>query len=490
MARVNSHAALNPVILGAGPAGLTAAYMLSKHGIRSVILEKSNMVGGHARTEVHDGYRFDIGGHRFFSKIEVVNDIWNEVLGEEFLKVPRLSRIYYNDKYFDYPLKLINVLKGLGPLNSFLILMSYLYAQVRPFPREDNLEEWVSNRFGRKLFRTFFKTYTEKVWGIPCTEIRAEWVAQRITNLTFFVALKNAIFKPKTTVAKTLIDKFDYPRYGPGMMWESMRDKLHDQGSNVMHDAQVVRIERTGNHIDQVIIQRDGQEEAIGGSHFLSTMPIKQFVLGLDPAPPPEIVEAIGKFKYRDFLTVCLIVNKKDLFPDNWIYIHSPKAKVGRIQNFKNWSEAMVPDLSKTSLGMEYFCNAGDELWNMADSDLIELAKEDLEIVGMAEAADIEGGLVIRQSHAYPVYDADYNSSRDAVHEYLSSFDNLYPAARNGLHRYDNQDHAMFSAILAVENMLGGDHDVWTINTEKEYHEVVIESKERVPANATPGSPC
>ena len=311
MARVNSHAALNPVILGAGPAGLTAAYMLSKHGIRSVILEKSNMVGGHARTEVHDGYRFDIGGHRFFSKIEVVNDIWNEVLGEEFLKVPRLSRIYYNDKYFDYPLKLINVLKGLGPLNSLLILMSYLYAQVRPFPREDNLEEWVSNRFGRKLFRTFFKTYTEKVWGIPCTEIRAEWVAQRITNLTFFVALKNAIFKPKTTVAKTLIDKFDYPRYGPGMMWESMRDKLHDQGSNVMHDAQVVRIERTGNHIDQVIIQRDGQEEAIGGSHFLSTMPIKQFVLGLDPAPPPEIVEAIGKFKYRDFLTVCLIVNKK-----------------------------------------------------------------------------------------------------------------------------------------------------------------------------------
>ena len=490
MARVNSHAALNPVILGAGPAGLTAAYMLSKHGIRSVILEKSNMVGGHARTEVHDGYRFDIGGHRFFSKIEVVNDIWNEVLGEEFLKVPRLSRIYYNDKYFDYPLKLINVLKGLGPLNSLLILMSYLYAQVRPFPREDNLEEWVSNRFGRKLFRTFFKTYTEKVWGIPCTEIRAEWVAQRITNLTFFVALKNAIFKPKTTVAKTLIDKFDYPRYGPGMMWESMRDKLHDQGSNVMHDAQVVRIERTGNHIDQVIIQRDGQEEAIGGSHFLSTMPIKQFVLGLDPAPPPEIVEAIGKFKYRDFLTVCLIVNKKDLFPDNWIYIHSPKAKVGRIQNFKNWSEAMVPDLSKTSLGMEYFCNAGDELWNMADSDLIELAKEDLEIVGMAEAADIEGGLVIRQSHAYPVYDADYNSSRDAVHEYLSSFDNLYPAGRNGLHRYDNQDHAMFSAILAVENMLGGDHDVWTINTEKEYHEAVIESKERVPANATPGSPC
>ena len=483
MVTSNSNAHSEVVILGAGPAGLTAAYELGKQGIRSLVLEKSHMVGGHARTESYKGYRFDIGGHRFFTKIETVNEIWREVLGDEFLTVSRLSRIYYNDTFFDYPLRLMNVIKGLGVVNSALILFSYVYARIHPYPKEENFEEWVSNRFGRRLFRIFFKTYTEKVWGMPCTAIRAEWVAQRISNLTFLVALKNAIFKPKETTAKTLIEEFQYPRLGPGMMWEAMRDRVEAQGSAVRLDSDVVRIERSDNRIDRVVVRRgDGEEEAVEGAHFVSSMPVKELILRMDPPPPPEILEAINKFQYRDFLTVTLIVNKKDLFPDNWIYVHSSKVQVGRIQNFKNWSPDMVPDLNRTSVGMEYFCNVGDELWTKADQDLIAQAKRELETIGLADAADIEDGVVLRQSHAYPVYDADYQESRDIVRTYVDSLENLQSVGRNGLHRYDNQDHAMMSAIFAVKNILGETHDLWTVNTEKEYHEVVTESDTKVPA--------
>lgn len=475
------------VIIGGGPAGLTAAYQLAKQGTRSLVLEKSNMVGGHARTESYKGYRFDIGGHRFFTKLEQVNEIWREVLGDDFRKTRRLSRIYYDDKFFDYPLKLLNVLQGLGLVNSALILFSYLYARLRPYPQEENLEEWVSNRFGRRLFRTFFKTYTEKVWGIPCTEIRAEWAAQRITNLTFLVALKNAIFKPKEAAAKTLIEEFEYPRLGPGMMWEVMQSKIKALGSTVRFDAEVVRIERSGDRIERIIVRgADGQEEAVGGSHFLSSMPIKELLLRMTPPPPPHVLEATHKFGYRDFLSVTLIVNKRDLFPDNWIYIHSPKVKVGRIQNFKNWSPDMVPDLDKTSVGMEYFCNVGDELWSKSDQELIEQARQELGVIGLADPADIDDGIVIRQPHAYPVYNADYHEAREVVRTYMDSLSNFQSIGRNGLHRYDNQDHAMLSAILAVQNIMGESHDLWTVNTEKEYHEVVTESEEKaqVPTSA------
>jgi protoporphyrinogen oxidase len=473
------------VVLGGGPAGLTAAYQLGKQGVNSLVLEKSGMLGGHARTECYNGYRFDIGGHRFFTKIEQVNEIWREVLGDEFRKTSRLSRIYYNDKFFDYPLKLFNVLKGLGLLNSALMLWSYLYARIHPYPKEENLEEWVSNRFGRRLFKTFFKTYTEKVWGIPCTEIRAEWAAQRITNLTFLVAVKNAIFKPKVAEAKTLIEEFEYPRLGPGMMWEVMRDKIVDQGSTVQLNSDVVRIERSGNRIDRVIIQgANGEEEAVYGSQFISSIPIKELVLHMDPPPPDHVLEAINKFKYRDFMSITLIVNKEHLFPDNWIYIHSPKVKVGRIQNFKNWSPDMVPDPSKTCLGMEYFCNVGDEFWTKDDKALIEQARQELATIGLADPADIEDGIVIRQPHAYPVYDSEYHEARDVVRSYIDSLGNLQSIGRIGLHRYDNQDHAMLSAILAARNLMGESNDLWTVNTEQEYHEVVVEEKGKLSAAA------
>ncbi len=480
MPQSNSKFTPEVAIFGAGPAGLTAAYQLGKYGVDSLVLEKSDMFGGHARTESYKGYRFDIGGHRFFTKIEQVNEIWREVLGDEFITSSRLSRIFYNDKFFDYPLKLGNVVKGLGVMNSALILFSYLYARIRPYPREDNLEEWVSNRFGRRLFRMFFKTYTEKVWGIPCTEIRAEWAAQRITNLTFMVALKNAIFKPKGEVeAKTLIEEFEYPRFGPGQMWETMAKQVEDMGSKVQMESEVLRVERTGNRIDRVIIRRNGVEETIEANRFMSTIPIKELILNMVPPPPPEIMEAINKFKYRDFLTVTLIVDKKDLFPDNWVYIHSSKVQVGRIQNFKNWSMDMVPDPEKTSVGMEYFCSVGDDLWMKDDKELIEQARQELATIGLADVKDIHDGIVIKQPHAYPVYDAEYQEARDIVRGYVDSLENLHSIGRNGLHRYDNQDHAMLSAILAVENIVkDSGHDLWTVNTEKEYHEVVIEEKE------------
>lgn len=476
-------------ILGAGPAGLTAAYQLEKSGVHSTVLEKGTMPGGIARTEIYKGYRFDIGGHRFFTKIDRVNEIWQEVLDEDFQKTPRMSRIFYNDKFFDYPLKLMNVLSGLGPLNSILILFSYIYSRIRPYPKEDNFEEWVSNRFGRRLFRTFFKTYTEKVWGIPCTEIQAEWAAQRITNLTFMVALKNAIFKPNEAEAKTLIAEFDYPKYGPGQMWQCMTDKLEASGSTVQFNSEVLRVERTGSHIDRVVIRNaKGEEEAIEAESYISSIPIKELLLNMKPEPPREILEATKKFKYRDFLTVTLIVDNPDLFPDNWIYIHSPKVQVGRIQNFKNWSPYMVPDPSMSCVGLEYFCNAGDELWNKDDQELIEQGKRELAAVGLANPDEISDGVVIRQSHAYPVYDSEYQEARDIVRGYVDSLDNLLTVGRNGLHRYDNQDHAMLSSILAVENMMGADHDLWGVNTEKEYLEVVIESKDEEQSQVAAGA--
>ena len=382
-------------------------------------------------------------------------------------------------------MKLVNVLKGLGLVNSGLMLLSYLYARVNPYPQEENFEEWVSNRFGRRLFKTFFKTYTEKVWGIPCTEIRAEWAAQRISNLTFLVALKSAMFRPKVAEAKSLIEEFEYPRLGPGMMWEVMRDHVEQQGSTVRLNSGVVRVERDGNRVERVIVRNeDGEEEALTGSHYVSSISIKDLILNMVPPPPDHVLEAINKFRYRDFLTVTLIVDQEHLFPDNWIYIHSSKVQVGRIQNFKNWSPDMVPDLTKTSVGMEYFCNVGDDLWNKDDKDLIEQARQELGIVGLADPKDIDDGIVIRQPHAYPVYDSDYHAARDVVRSFIDSFENLQTIGRIGLHRYDNQDHAMLSAILAVKNIMGESHDVWTVNTEQEYHEAHSENKTEVAASA------
>ena len=469
---------MHVVIIGAGPAGLTAAYDLCKEGVSSVVLEKDNVVGGISRTVNYKGYHFDIGGHRFFTKVKAVEAMWHEVLAEgQFLRRNRLSRIYYNKKFFYYPLRASNALLGLGIWNSALIFLSYLRAQLFPEKPEDTFEQWISNRFGKRLYRIFFKTYTEKVWGIPCNQIMAEWAAQRIKGLSLLAAVKNALIQQQSSgdVIKTLIDAFDYPEFGPGMMWETVKEIVERDGSEIRFNAGVEKIHWSEGAVDAVQVIVDGKPQTIEGTHFISTMPIRELIQKFDPPAPDHVLKAAEALNYRDFLTVALVIDKPETFPDNWIYIHDEDVKVGRIQNFKNWSPSMVPDPNKTCLGLEYFCFEGDGLWTMSDSDLIELGKKELGILGLVNPADIEDGSVVRMPKAYPVYDGTYAEALRVVREFLNEVPNLQLVGRNGMHKYNNQDHSMLTAMLAVKNILGANYDLWQVNAEQEYHEEVTE---------------
>ncbi|MEA5593356.1 NAD(P)/FAD-dependent oxidoreductase [Rivularia sp. UHCC 0363] len=457
------------LVIGAGPAGLTAAYELVKNGIQPIVLEQADKVGGISRTETYKGYYFDIGGHRFFTKVAEVQQLWNEVLGDEFIKTPRLSRIYYQGKFFQYPLSVFDTLEKLGIYESLLILLSYLKVKQQPLPVEENLEQWVTNRFGVRLYQTFFKTYTEKVWGIPCNQIQAEWAAQRIKGLSVKKAVINAFFGSNDT--KTLIKEFDYPLLGPGMMWQRFAEKVEAGNGKVCLNTRILGLEHNSRRITKVIAQRDSNLVQFEAENFISSMPLTTLVNRLDPPPPIEVLQAANQLKYRDFLIVSLIIDAPDLFPDNWIYIHSPEVKVGRIQNFKNWSPKMVPDSSKTCLGMEYFCNAGDSVWEMSEAELIDLAKTELDTLGLAKGAVIEDGVVIRQPKAYPVYDHEYRQHLKVIQDYLQTFENLQTTGRNGMHRYNNQDHSMLTGLLAAKNILGEKHDLWEVNTERSYYE-------------------
>lgn len=466
------------VVIGGGPSGLTAAYELMKLDVPSVVIEKRDIVGGLARTEQYKGFHFDMGGHRFFTKSAPVTQMWHEVLAREFIRRPRLSRIYYKKRFFYYPLKPLNALRGLGLWEAVLNVLSYFYWQLFPYKQEDTFEQWVTNRFGRRLFLTFFKTYTEKVWGIPCTELKAEWAAQRIKDLSLKTALVSMFVKPGTKI-KTLIEEFDYPRLGPGQMWTAVKDQLDRFGSPVVMRSDVVRIRRQGARIRSVVYARDGQLHEVAGRDFISSMPVSEFVQKLDPPAPPEVVAAAGRLNYRDFLTVCLVVSKPELFPDNWIYVHDPEVHVGRIQCFKNWSPHMVPDPSKSSLGLEYFCNEGDALWSMPDRELVELGKRELVKMGLAQMEDIEDGCVFRVEKSYPVYDSDYREYLGVVRDYIESLENFQTIGRNGLHRYNNQDHAMLTGMYAVRNLIFQEqNDLWAVNTEQEYHEEVRTASE------------
>ncbi|MCL6432626.1 MAG: NAD(P)/FAD-dependent oxidoreductase [Leptolyngbyaceae cyanobacterium HOT.MB2.61] len=462
------------VVIGAGPAGLTAAYELMKRETSAIVLEQADKVGGISRTEVYEGYRFDIGGHRFFTKVSEVQQIWQEILGDEFIKVPRLSRIYYRGKFYNYPLSLLNTFTNLGFVPSALIVLSYLKARLQvklnPGKEAETFEEWVTERFGARLYRTFFKTYTEKVWGIPCSKIRADWAAQRIQGMSLKGAVINALFGSQN--AKSLIREFDYPLLGPGMMWERCQEILEMRGTPVHLNTTVTRIERVGTQIKRITARQGNRTFQSSADHFISTMPVSALLRCLDPSPPQEVLQAARGLRYRDFLIVSLIINREHLFPDNWIYVHSPEFKVGRIQNFKNWSPAMVPDPSKTCLGMEYFCSVGEPLWQMSDAELIKLATQEAIALGLGvKRGDVEDGVVIRQRKAYPVYDAEYRQHLQVIQDYLETFDNLQTVGRNGLHRYNNQDHSMLTAMLAVRNIFGEEHNLWTVNTERSYHE-------------------
>ncbi len=470
------------VIIGAGPAGLTAGYLLSKNEVDVVILEADPVyVGGISRTAKYKGFHFDIGGHRFFSKSKAVEDLWTEILPNDMLVRPRSSRIFYGGKFFSYPLKPVEALLKLGILKSTLCVFSWLKARLFPVRNPRNFEDWVSNQFGKRLFNTFFKSYTEKVWGMNCREISADWAAQRIKGLSLGSAIKNALLPQRcngdrSKVIKTLINSFRYPRRGPGMMWEACAEKITTLGGKLEMGCRVKRcsfVEESGNweleyedqHCDVRVIETE---------HVISSAPMRELVCGLSPAVSERTRRAARGLKYRDFLTVMLILRDRQMFDDNWIYIHDPSVKVGRVQNFRSWSPEMVPEPDKVCYGLEYFCFEHDGLWNSSDSDLIDLAKRELIQIGLAKQGDFVDGCVIRQKKAYPVYDDNYAQNVAIVRRELETrYPNLHVVGRNGMHKYNNQDHAMMTAMLSVENILADAklYDLWQVNSDAEYHE-------------------
>jgi protoporphyrinogen oxidase len=460
------------VVCGAGPAGLTAAYLLAKRGVPVTVLEGSDTVGGISQTARYKGYRFDIGGHRFFTKIRPVQELWEELLGDEFIDVPRLSRIYYGGKYFNYPLQASNALRGLGIWNAARIVWSYLDARAHPQLREDTFEQWVCNRFGRRLYEIFFKTYTEKVWGIPCTEIRAEWAAQRIQGLSLARAVLSATALNRRSLdIRSLIHTFKYPRLGPGQMWEACRDRIRELGGEVLMRHRVSGFAMCDGRVRSAIVKTEHGLTRFDAEHFISTMPLRSLIRALGDTASPEARVGAEGLKYRDFVLVALIVEGEGLFPDNWIYIHTPGVRVGRIQNFNNWSSAMVPEPGRTCLGMEYFCFKGDGLWESSDEALIALATGELRELGLVGGHAVVDGTVVRMAKAYPIYDAHYHDNVNAVRACVDPIPNLHTIGRNGMHKYNNQDHSMYSAMLTVANMYGAKHDVWSVNTDFEYHE-------------------
>jgi protoporphyrinogen oxidase len=465
-------------VIGAGPAGLTAAYALGKRGHTCRVVEADTVVGGIARTVERDGWRFDIGGHRFFTKVPEVEALWHEILGpEDFLIRPRLSRIYYEGKFFDYPIRIGNALRGLGVVESLRCGASYVWVRVHR-PRDlHTFEGWVASRFGWRLYRTFFKSYTEKVWGMPATEIQADWAAQRIKDLSLWMALANSLLpKRNKRLITSLIEEFQYPRLGPGMMWERARELVEAQGSTVTLGGVVRRVRRSGRRAVSVEVVPNASEgkaagEELAVDHLISSMPIGELVLAMDPPAPNEVQLAAKGLHYRDFLTVALVVPAERAFPDNWVYVHDRKVRVGRIQNFGRWSPELVKD-GQTCLGLEYFVFEGDELWSMSDEELVDLGTRELAATGLVDAAHVERGYVVRMPMAYPVYDPGYAERIDVIRRFLAEeVPNVHPVGRNGMHRYNNQDHSMLTALLTVENLFGATYDTWNVNVEAEYHE-------------------
>ncbi len=477
-------------VIGAGPAGLTAAYLLTKANVATTVIEADpTYVGGISRTVNYNGFLFDIGGHRFFSKSKEVVDLWHEILPDDFIDRPRLSRIYYDGKHYSYPLKAFEALSNLGVAESAMCVMSYAYRQAFPNENPETFRDWVSNQFGDRLFSIFFKTYTEKVWGMPCEEISADWAAQRIKGLDLWSAMANALRRSINMtpgaqdgdkVIKSLIESFQYPRRGPGMMWDAAAAKVLAQGGLIHMGYRLHSLRWNEPAGLWTITARDGEAERVfTAKHVISSAPIRELMASIEPRPASA--SAAAKLRYRDFITVALIVDKPDLFPDNWIYIHEPSVRVGRIQNFRSWSPEMVPDDKLSCLGLEYFCFEGDGLWTSTDDDLIALAKRELAAIGLASEHEVKDGCVVRQKKAYPVYDDEYKMHVDTIREDIAAhYPTLHLVGRNGMHKYNNQDHAMMTAMLTVKNILAGEsvYDVWNVNEDAEYHEAGASSAE------------
>jgi protoporphyrinogen oxidase len=472
------------VCIGAGPACLTAARRLAAAGAEVTVLERDPVhVGGISRTEHYKGFRFDVGGHRFFSKSAEIEALWDDILGDQLITRPRKSRIFYNGKLFDYPLRALDALTKLGFFESTLCVLSYLKARAFPIKDPQTFEDWVTNEFGHRLFSIFFETYTEKVWGMKCREISADWAAQRIKGLSLGGAIRSAV-KPKWVSrmqsggvkAKTLIESFRYPKLGPGQMWEAAAEQVRAHGGKVQLGMDVDRLEFDPGSGEWTVgaTGADGQTESFRCEHVISSAAIAELADTIQPAPPDAVLSAAHALRYRDFLTVALIVRDVDCFDDNWIYIHDSSVKVGRIQNFKSWSPHLVPDPDLNCLGLEYFCFSGDGLWDSPDEALIRLADEELIQLGLVTPGHVVDGTVIRQPRAYPVYDENYEDRIALFREWLEKDrPGLHLIGRNGMHKYNNQDHAMMTGLLTAENILAGErlYDVWEVNQDAEYHE-------------------
>ncbi len=487
MTNTPNELAVDVAIIGAGPAGLTAGYLLTKAGKTVAIVEKDGTyVGGISRTVEHEGYRFDIGGHRFFSKSQAVVDLWNEILPDDFIQRPRMSRIYYEGKFYSYPLRAFEALWNLGLWRSATCMASYLWSKVFPVKNVRSFEDWTSNQFGKRLYSIFFKTYTEKVWGMPCNEMSADWAAQRIKGLSLWGAvtdgLKRSLGLNKAPndgqAVKTLLETFRYPRQGPGMMWDAARDRIEATGLGTVimgHGLEQLAADgdrENGGGWRMTAVDSNGHKVVVKAANAISSAPMRELAARLHPLPDTTLNAA--NLRYRDFLTVALMVEGEDLFPDNWIYIHDSKVKVGRVQNFRSWSPEMVPDENMACVGLEYFCFEGDGLWSMADEDLVALATREMDILGLLDPKKVKGGAVVRQEKAYPVYDETYAANVAAMRfELEEKHPTLHLVGRNGMHRYNNQDHAMMTAMLTVENILAGErlYDTWCVNEDAEYHE-------------------
>ena len=474
---------LSVSIIGAGPAGLTAAYLLAKEGVEVTVLESDpQYVGGISKTVKHNGFHFDIGGHRFFSKSKQVEEFWNEILPNDMLDRPRSSRIYYRNQFFNYPLKPVDALLKLGIFESIRCVLSYFKARIWPHKNPVSFQDWVTNQFGSRLFIIFFKTYTEKVWGMSCKDISADWAAQRIKGLSLFSAVKSALFpnrpKSKKNLIKTLIDSFRYPRKGPGMMWETCAERVTQMGGTILMGHKAASLIWNKDSKNWKLLTQPASDTVepitLVSDHIISSGPMREIVQSISPLLPGNVIQSAKGLGYRDFLTVTLVLRGKELFDDNWIYIHDPSVKVGRIQNFKSWSPEMVPDPTYGCYGLEYFCFEGDGLWTMSDPDLISLAQVELQKIGLGNECEFIQGYVVRQTKAYPIYDEHYLKHVETIREYLElHLPTLHMAGRNGMHKYNNQDHAIMTAMLTVQNILAGEkvYNVWQVNQDAEYHE-------------------
>lgn len=460
------------LIIGAGPAGLACANELVKNktSCSIVVVDKNERVGGLSRTHEYNDLLFDVGPHRFFTKNDEVLSFWKNALGKDFLDVSRLTRIIYKNKLFLYPIQIGDVLKKMGIKESIESLVGY--AQARIFLKNEQtktFEQWITKNFGKKLFRTFFKTYTEKVWGIPCNQIGAEWASQRIKNLSVYEVVKTALLGDKSRNAKSLVSRFNYPKYGAGHIYEKIAEEISDRVKYNLC-SEVTKIKHKNGKIVAVEYNTSGKTINIEADYFFSSMPLTHFIDRLDPKPHSKIIEANKKLYYRDHITVNLIV-KRNIFPDNWIYVHSPELKMARATSYYNFSKKM----SRRGLygvGIEYFVFKGDEIWSMDDQELVKFGKKELVKAGLMDEKDYVEGFVMRETEAYPTYYLGYKKYFGKVKDYLNSFSNLQPIGRGGLYKYNNMDHSIYSGMLAARNFLkGANYDIWEINEDAEYHE-------------------